>query len=245
MLLKEHTTHGVKDILSLPVIRHLLQANSSTVQFKEFIIQKALIREGLIQMLMRCMDLAKHRDVDDVAKVMCSNLDDELGVDGEGNIDNGKSHAHWLGLFLRAMNIKQSDFDNTEELLETKDYIATLNEIVESDNLFYIAGAILMLERIIPIEFRAIKTSRDQILPDVFLEQNGDNESTKATKADSRRYIDDHITHDASIHFPEMLQVLERYTHIPSAFAQMEKGMNTIIGARQNFYSGIKAMWAI
>jgi hypothetical protein len=90
---------------------------------------------------------------------------------------------------------------------------------------------------IVPIEFRAIRASRDQLFPEKFVVTEFDTVEEKLVKIKAVKYIDDHIIHDAQQHFPKLLKGLDHYLGRSNLACDVVQGIEKMYQVRADFYT--------
>lgn len=167
------------------------------------------------------------------------NLRDETGVNIQGELDEALAHDTWRKNFYRALGVKDSDLEIPTTNSGTKYYIQVMKQILEQGDMLVMAGALLALEGSIPEEFIRIQRGRDISFPKIFVDKPTDDEKTLVQKSKARRYIDDHIHHDADMHYPSLLGALKPYTKDPDNLKRIADGVNRIAKAKKYFYDSL------
>lgn len=243
MSIKKHTTELAKAILKTTLVSRMMRAQLTRPQFLFFFIQKALIVKNFESLLSRSFQIAQAQGQHELASVLLSNLDDEQGKDNKGRVNPEAAHKTWRNAFYAALGITDVLLDQTLPLTSAKEHCDAFLYLENTDDVFLIAGAFLALERIIPLEYRGAQISRDHLFPEIFVTRAEDSLEKQEAIRRSRYYIDDHIIHDAKIHFPQLLNVLEKYENDAVAMASMAKGVELIQKVRESFYNEVVSYW--
>ncbi len=222
---------GVKKAL-----RDIASGTMTQEALRDFFIQRLLATASFEKLLLRLSTSSPYTNLQDVVK---SNLRDEIGVDAEGQVHPENAHATWRKNFYTAMGVSEKMISEALWAPGTKKYIEYLDSLIKNGGLFQMAGALLFFEGMIPQEFSFFQNGRDKVFPDAFVDMPKDEEKEKKQKNEARRYIDDHIAHDAQSHFPELLDALSEIVHdIHSATESVKKGIREAKEARKSFYLG-------
>lgn len=205
-------------------------------EWKTFAIQRylaatpfeALLREGIA---------ASARDgYSGLAEVIKSNLRDETGTDDHGVTREELAHDTWRRDFYTRLGITNAELEQASATAGTKEYIDMVDRIVKSGDPLAIAGALLVLEATIPMEFRKIKEGRDKTFPELFIDVKDEDDAMRDAKAKARQYLDDHILHDATAHFPDLLRALEKSVLTEAEKDRLKRGAHWITEAKKVFY---------
>jgi len=239
MSLKQYVINANRSIVREDrFIKKLRTTDLTREQFRLFAAQRAYIATNFIKLLEKGVILAKHLEDEKLALTLQSNLNDELGLDEFGNRQVSLNHGQWKSDYLKALNIK-TDEENFPLLSCTKNSVESFIALEESENLYQIAGAILSLENIIPLEYRAAVVARDKLFPEVFCIGQTVTDAERVQQEKVRRYMDDHIIHDSKSHFPELLEALAQHENNEEILEQIQLGINYVNRYRKQFYEGL------
>lgn len=180
-----------------------------------------------------------------LAKALEDNLKDELGLDAQGVTHPQQSHATWRRDFYHALGVDEAGLGDVNPLEGTRAYSDTIESLVRQGDALAIAGALLVLEASIPTEFSKIKEGRDQSFPERFVDLPTDSADVRRTKSKARMYIDDHIVHDASSHYPQLLKALEKHAGSTKADKRIRQGVVDITKAKMSFYDSLAKRLAL
>ncbi len=233
-------TEATKEFVNNEVLDALKNGEFSSEQWQIFAEQRYLAALSFEKLLEAGISEAKRIGDKDLEKTLQSNLNDELGIDQNGERVPEKAHETWRKDFYEALGVSEKDLKKAESFDGTKSYSKILEELIRNGDSLEIAGALLMLEGSIPVEFHKIQEGRDRSFSDAFVEKPNDSEQVKERKAKARLYIDDHIAHDASSHYPDLIRTLEKYVFDPEAFERIKQGVEKIKTGKQNFYKGLQ-----
>lgn len=200
--------------------------------FQRFFTQRLLATSSFENLLKRLIVLSP---TDELRSAVQDNLNDEIGV-FDGKIDPDKSHATWRRNFYQALEISDEMIAGALSGRGTEEYLQMMQEIIDGDNGYVMAGALLFLEGQIPREFRYLKVGRDLLFGEKFVDEVGDTEAVKAQKIKARTYLDDHIVHDAKAHFPQLLSALAAVGADADALLSICEGVELAKNARVAFY---------
>lgn len=206
----------------------------------KFGIQRYLAAIPFTYLLRSTIKKAKKANDHTLARAIQDNLNDELGIDQNGLKSKDASHETWRKNFYSAIGIDSTMLKKKKARKGTTTYNRTLRSIIKDGTLLESAGALLALEATFPIEFQKIKSGRDKTFPEKFIERVSDSKIEKERKKKARKYIDDHIMHDAKKHYPDILHALVDYASDPRSLSEIERGALKIAEARAIFYADLK-----
>jgi Iron-containing redox enzyme len=239
MSLKNYVMNANKTVVrSDPVVLALLRKELNQQQYKLYAAQRAYVATNFIRLVDKAARLARELGDAELAGALQSNLNDEIGLAPDGKRHDALDHRLWKGNYLRAIDL-QPDVQDFPLLDATREHMQAFLDMEASGTVFSISGAILSLENIIPLEYRAAVSSRDHLFPEIFCMTADDCGEARTKKELARRYLDDHIAHDAQHHFPELLKALVKYESDPAAMAEMQAGINMVGAYRKRFYQGL------
>jgi Iron-containing redox enzyme len=222
-----------------PVILALRNRALTAAQFKLYAAQRACVATNFIGLVHRGLSLARLAGDAALAAALQSNLDDEAGIGVDGIADPDRNHRNWKIAYLNALGLgaDRADFP----LLDgTRAHVETFLDQERIGTGLVIAGMILSLENIIPLEYRAAQIARDHLFPEIFCLSELDMDEIRADKRRARQYIDDHIIHDAKSHFPDLLSALVKYEDDLTAMAELRHGIDIVNACRKNFYTDLE-----
>lgn len=220
----------VEAFQKLPHLR-LVSGAASPAQWKAFASQR-LHSAGIFENLLgRGIVLAAVHGHAAVQAALLKNLRDERGMSAQGEAVDGMAHAQWRADFCRALHLKPQ-----KEAEGGRTYTSLIQSVIISDDPFVVYGVILALERLIPVEFICIRDGMNRLFPGVFIPTTADGETIQQEKLRARRYIDDHIDHDAKSHFPELLEAIVRDGSRDHALSSILSGFRIFQEAKTAFY---------
>lgn len=220
------------------LVHRLRDCCVSRDEYRLFAAQRAYIATNFVHLLRRGVILAEEAGDASLAEALRANLDDELGIDESGVARAELHHGKWKADYLRSLGL-EADLEGFPLLTGTKANVQAFLDLEERGSLYEIAGAILSLENIIPLEYRAAVTARNHLFPEVFCDFEEDSPAVAAAKFKARRYMDDHIVHDAKSHFPDLLTALSAHHADSKAIEQAKRGVAIVNHYRKQFYRGI------
>lgn len=223
-----------------PVILAMRRRALSRAQFKLYAAQRACVATNFIGLVHRGAQLARLAGDMGLAAALQSNLDDEAGIGADGIADPDRNHRNWKIAYLNALGLS-ADMAGFPLLDGTQAHVDTFLDQERNGTGLVIAGMILSLENIIPLEYRAAQIARDHLFPEIFCPSEADTDAIRAGKRRAREYIDDHIVHDARSHFPDLLAALVKYEDDLTALAQLQHGIDIVNACRKNFYADLGA----
>jgi len=235
-LVKEAT----REFVNNEVLDAIKSGEFSREQWQTFAKQRYLAALSFENLLESGIVEAKRTGDTQLEETLQSNLNDELGVDESGEKVSEKAHETWRRDFYEALGVSEQDLKKSKAFNGTKTYSQTLENLIKNGDSLEIAGALLILEGSIPAEFKKIQEGRDKTFPDAFVDKLDDSEEIKERKARARLYIDDHIAHDSSSHYPDLIRALEKYVFNPDAFTRIKQGVEKIKDAKKEFYSSLQ-----
>ncbi len=221
-----------------PVVLALLRKELNKAQYKLYAAQRAYVASNFLRLVDKAAHLARALGDEELAAALQANANDEIGMGADGKIHYELNHRQWKTTYLRAIDI-DADIDGFPLLPGTRAHVDAFLEIEAGGTVFSMAGAVLSLENIIPLEYRAAVSSRDHLFPEIFCVDAGDSPAARANKQSARRYLDDHIVHDANSHFPMLLHALVKYEDDPAAVAEIRQGIDLVNSYRKRFYQGL------
>lgn len=185
--------------------------------------------------------LAKATEANDaaIADAVARNRNDELGIAADGTWRKDLAHAAWRKDFYDALGITDAMLNAAIAGPAAKAYIALLRDVLNSGDYLVMAGALLALERFLPVEFIAMRKGRDTVFADVFVDQPADDATARTARARGRVYLDDHITHDANAHYPDLLAAITPHMDNPADAKRIFAGIEAIERAKLAFYDNI------
>jgi|GEM_PF-2207643 len=204
-------------------------------QYKLYAAQRAYVATNFIRLVDKGAQLARSIGDFELAEAFQSNLNDELGVGPDGKRYEELDHRVWKTNYLLALGLK-ADLKGFPLLSETRAHVNAFLEIEATGTLLNIAGTILSLENIIPLEYRAAVSSRDHLFPEIFCISPNDDAQTRQKKEIARQYLNDHIIHDSKSHFPQLLQALLKYEGDAKAMEELRAGIDIVNIHRKRFY---------
>lgn len=239
MGLKEYVISENKAVVRCdPVVLALSRKLVDRTQYKLYAAQRAYVATNFIRLVEKGALLARMACDYELADAFQSNLNDELGVGADGKKHYELDHRVWKGNYLRALGLK-ADVQGFPLLRETRAHVDAFLDIEARGTLLNIAGTILSLENIIPLEYRAAVSSRDHLFPEIFCINEQDDETTRQQKEFARQYLNDHIVHDSKSHFPQLLQALLKYESDTKAMEELRAGIDMVNTYRKRFYKGL------
>lgn len=228
-------------IINNPVLDRLEAGTATETAWRTFAVQRYLAAAPFEDLLKSGIAKAADQNANDLRQVLENNLNDELGRLPTGEIDSELAHSTWRKDFYETLGVSATDLATSAPTAGTTGYLAVMDELLAS-NVLKIAGALLTLEFTIPGEFQRIQNGRNKTFPERFLENKDDTSETAAHKARARLYIDDHISHDAKAHFPDLLDSIEKLITAPENFSLVKEGITAITKAKQTFYQGLTGL---
>lgn len=197
--------------------------------WRGFAAERYLTAMIFASLLDAAIDGAKQAKDCAVARELEKNRDDELGI-VDDVVDQSAAHATWRKNFYDTLGV-------TDEMLNAhigspaaKGYMDVMQSVLRTGEYLVITGTILALERFFPVEFGIMKKGRDILFADAF-----------ADNPRSRLYLDDHIAHDASAHYPDLLAALEPHVENDGDMARINAGIDAAENAKRAFYDALAA----
>lgn len=236
-LAKEATREIVQNNEVLDTVR---RGELSPEQWQTFAEQRYLAAIPFEDLLRAGVEKAREMGDEELASTLEENLRDEMGIDENGVQNPEKSHTTWRRDFYKAIGVDEATLKQREQLTGTEEYSRTLQDLINKGDAVAIAGALLVLEASIPAEFKKIKDGRDKTFAETFVDQPNDSEEIKVAKAKARLYLDDHISHDAASHYPDLLKALGKYAYSQETAARVQFGAHEITNAKRKFYASLE-----
>ncbi|MBV8124435.1 MAG: hypothetical protein JOY60_16155 [Burkholderiaceae bacterium] len=237
--LKDYVISGCKEVVrENPVVLALQRKSYDRAQYKLYAAQRAYVATNFIRLLKKGQGLAFEFGDVELAGVLQSNLNDEQGIGPDGQYDHALSHLNWKIDYLRALGL-EADVPEFPLLPGTQRHVEAFLALEREGTLFSISGALLSLENIIPLEYRAASWSRDHLFPEIFNLGEADTPQVQQEKIRARKYMDDHIIHDAKYHFPLLLRALEKYEGNADLMREIHCGIDLVNHYRKQFYADL------
>ncbi len=165
-----------------------------------------------------------------IAAVVEDNIRDEKGL----NDPAAGSHESWRLDFYRALGADAAD---APPLLDgTRMFSETAAQLQAAGDAFYMIGALWFLEATIPHEYTFLLTGLEIEFPEIFSVADG----MTPEKFRARRYLDDHIYHDAAHHAKDLYLALARYADDAGVLARLRHGCDAMLAAKQKFYADLE-----
>lgn len=229
-----------EQMIANPVLDAIEAGALTQNEWLEFAKQRYLAARQFEALLKVGIQKAKEAGDEELVEALASNLRDEEGRDKTGNPLPTGSHEKWRQDFYNALGLDGHALSSAEPFEGTKQYDATLRELIETGNIFTVAGALLLQEYSIPEEFKRIRIGRDLTFPDKFVLQPTDQHKIRRQKGFARLYIDHHIAHDATSHYPELERAIIKYASNPDTLVKLFEGMDIINAAKKKFYGSLQ-----
>lgn len=237
--LKEYVISENKAVVRRdPVVLALARRELNVTQYKLYAAQRAYVATNFIRLVDKGANLARAIGDVELAAALQANLNDEIGMGEDGKTHIELDHRQWKANYLHAIGIKP-DVQGFPLLHETRAHVNAFLDIEATGTLLNIAGAILSLENIIPLEYRAAISSRDHLFPEIFCSAQEDDAEARERKYVARQYLNDHVIHDSKSHFPQLLQALLKYEIDPAAMIELRAGIDLVNTFRKQFYQGL------
>ena len=185
-----------------------------SVEIKEFLIRRISYSHNLEKVLLHGIEESNKKGYAHVSYELQKNLDDEQWI-VDGVKQEGKAHISWRKDFLDELWILK-DIQN-----HTKDYY----DFYHLDY-FQFLGGIIFIEFIIPLEFSFIK--RSLIKNNIPLSNKG------------LFYLDDHISHDAISHLPDLLYGVNKDITKQEDIDNIIKWIEIGYKSKKQFYANLK-----
>ena len=221
-----------------PVVLALMRKQLDARQYKLYAAQRASVANNFVRLVVRAAQAARAMGDVELAEALEANADDELGRGFDGVVRAERNHRNWKLAYLRALGI-DADAPGFPLLPGTRAHAEAFLELEATAGVLRMAGALLSLENIIPLEYRAAIQSRDHLFPHLFCIAPEDGTETRRRKEAARQYLDDHVAHDANEHFPQLLHALEKYQADAAAMEEIRAGIDFVNRHRRRFYEGL------
>lgn len=147
--------------------------------------------------------------------VIGDNIADEVGVI-DGVKDTHAAHRTWRDWYLEGIGAHHArgyaDIANA--------YNLGMRKLIEDTSLDTQVGALLFLEASIPIEFACILQKVETLF---------------SLRERARKYLVDHISHDAEVHYPELISILPAFSR-----KDIFHGIDEMYQMKMNFYQSLK-----
>jgi hypothetical protein len=221
-----------------PVVLALLRKQMNARQYKLYAAQRAAVASNFVRLVVKTANAARATGDIELAAALDANADDELGRCSDGVVRPEFNHRNWKLAYLRALGL-DAEAPDFPLLHGTRAHAQAFLELEAGGGMLRMAGALLSLENIIPLEYRAAIQSRNHLFPQLFCVDAGDDVATMRRKKNASQYLDDHVVHDASEHFPQLLRALEKYQNDAAAMQEIRAGIDFVNRHRKAFYAGL------
>lgn len=202
--------------------------------FRRLVRQRHQNASRFVPLLEAGIAAAKRGGQPKLASVFERNWRDETGINLSGECRLVRSHATWRDWYLVALGMTQKP---SPAWYGTAHYEAMVERLIAGGDCFEIAGALLLLEAAIPLEFEALVVARDQLFPEAFVASPNATADTHATIERARLYLDDHIRHDRTYHYPDLLRALECIAADEAVMVRVMHGVHHAFVAKCIFYA--------
>ncbi len=229
-----------EQMIDNPVLDAIEAGTLTQDEWREFAKQRYLAARHFEALLKAGIQKAKEAGDEELVEALSSNLRDEEGFDKTGNPLPTGSHEKWRQDFYNALGLDGHALSSAAAFDGTMQYDGTLRELIEAGDILTVSGALLLQEYSIPEEFKRIRIGRDLTFPDQFVLQPTDPSEMRRQKGFARLYIDHHIAHDATSHYPELERAIIKHARNPDALAKIFEGMNIISAAKRKFYESLQ-----
>ena len=149
-----------------------------------------------------------------LAKGLHRNLCDERGLAYDMNVPSGEgAHSEWRQDFLEALGIAKADSQPI-----------AMYQFTADDDFAMLVGMLLASEFMVPFEDQRVLNALKKHFPDIM----------KSSKAS--HYLQDHVEHDFTVHFPELLEAVAADIRDENELLQLEEGIRRVVVERYGFY---------
>src|SRR3989338_5773463 len=191
----KHLNEVTEDVvLNNNFLAAMKEGRVSQDAWRTFAIQRYLSTTVFEDTLRAAIRGAQKIEDKQLEKALQENLNDETGIGKDGVQDLAHAHRTWRRDFYLALGVLDEQAKNTKPFPGTKSYMDAMAKLTREGDALACAGALLAVERLIPQEFERLQKGRDAAFHDAF-----------ANNPKARLYIDDHIIHDATSHYPDLL----------------------------------------
>ncbi len=172
----------------------------------------------------------------EIGRVVQLNFDDEMGLSDPA----AGSHESWRLDYYAAMQVTREHLlgAGPAELNGTCLYRETLKSLIDRGDYLAMAGALLALEVTIPHEYTFLLHGLEKQYPEHFDISAGGN----AAQHKARRYLVDHIHHDAAHHAKDLFYALIPFAEDAAALQSIKTGADQIMAARQQFFADMETL---
>ncbi|WP_392535040.1 hypothetical protein [Nostoc sp. C117] len=229
-----------------PVLNAIAQANVNRQEFKNFVVQHYFSADWFIELLMHGETLLCKLGHEELADEFRYNYEDEMGIaNGVQVFEN--SHESWRQDYCQAISI---DLKSEKPMDSTiGNHREPLKKLIIEKNGYFLAGMLAATEIYLVKEFQKIQLGRDKLFPEVFIITEKCSLEVVNKKKKNRKYIDDHIKHDA-LHYADILgpalTIVEKAKanngivngyHVAE---EIKAGIQAVTHAKEEFYIGLK-----
>lgn len=238
--LHSHLREITERIINNPVLDAVENGELTQDEWREFAKQRYLAALHFEELLEAGIRKAQEMRDQELAEALADNLRDEQGINKYGQPLATGSHEKWRQDFYNALGLDGHALSSADPLDGTKEYDATLKQLIDNEDGLTVAGALLIQEYSIPEEFKRIKIGRDLTFPAQFVTADSDTPEQRRQKQAARLYLDHHIGHDATQHFPDLKRAISKYSADPESLAKIMRGVEIINIAKQRFYENLQ-----
>lgn len=223
-----------------PVLAIIASDALSRDEWRNFAVERylsAIIFEPLLDTALTATIKANDTPLADALR---DNQQDELGMDIDGVVDQTLAHAAWRKHFYDALGVDDDMLNAHIGSPAVKAYMDVIRSVMMTGEYLVMAGAMLALERFLPVEFRAMQQGRDLVFADIFTEQPTDTPEERDWRERARLYLDEHIPQDLDTHFPELLAAIELHTDNEASMERILSGIAAVEQAKLAFYDKLE-----
>ncbi|MDF5724745.1 MAG: hypothetical protein PUP91_30655 [Rhizonema sp. PD37] len=230
------------------VLNAIALGNVTCQDFKNFVVQHYFSADWFTDLLMRGEALLREMGHKELADEFGYNYEDEMGIANGVQVFKN-SHESWRQDYCQAIgiNIKgEKPIDST-----IANHRNPLKILIAEKNGYFLTGMLAATEIYLVKEFQKIQAGRDKLFPEVFVITEKCSPEVVTYKKKNRKYIDDHIKHDA-LHYvdilgPALTIVEEAKAHngIVNGYdiaGQIKAGIKAVTHAKEALYVGFKEL---
>jgi hypothetical protein len=209
-----------KKILFGKCVKHSLVSIHTIDQFRDFAVMRHAMVHHFIDLLEKIRAEAKIPGYTNLVQAIEINISDEIGRSSDGTIHEELAHSTWRDWYLARIGVKVGSF--TKDFPAVKEYNQFISQSIQDNNLSYLIGVLLFLEASIPTEFSFILLKMKEFFTDTDIKRE--------------KYLVDHIHHDASSHYPDLLHSIPPDVDMGT----IQKGIDDIFTIKVHFYESLR-----
>ena len=237
LALTQITNPHIRAVRSWPFLQRAKTGTVSPDLWPRFARERYQMSQYFVPLLEAMIMQGKDKpEFAEIGRVVQMNFNDEMGTSDPA----AGSHESWRLDYYQALGVTRDHLHGPgpAELTGTRAYRETLKALIDRGDYLAMAGALLALEVTIPHEYTFLLHGLEKQYPQHFDISAGATEN----KVKVRRYLVDHIHHDAAHHAKDLFYALIPYAENTAALQSLQYGADAIIVTRQQFFADMEML---